>query len=131
MRDRQVPRAHRVSELERPRAGALNITTIIMTIIIIIIIITAIIITFTILTMSCSLILAVTSIIAVGARDQEEDERGGREVQGPGRRDDEVGNPHRAQISRFELIPLLKLDKQFPVEHFEAASNSRQQYLSQ
>ena len=40
-----------------------------------------------------------------------------------GRGDDTVGNPHRAQISQFELfelILLLKLDKQFPVEQFEA-----------
>ena len=39
-----------------------------------------------------------------------------------GRGDDTVGNPHRARISQFELfefIPLLKLDKQFPVERFE------------
>ena len=34
-----------------------------------------------------------------------------------------IGVPHRAQISRFELferILLLKLDKRFPVELFEA-----------
>ena len=40
-----------------------------------------------------------------------------------GRGDDTVGNPHRAQISQlelFELILLLKLDKQFPVVQFEA-----------
>ena len=40
-----------------------------------------------------------------------------------GREDDTVGNPHRAQISQFELfelILLLKSDKQFPVEQFEA-----------
>ena len=39
------------------------------------------------------------------------------------RGDDTVGNPHRAQISQielFELILLLKLDKQFPVVQFEA-----------
>ena len=39
-----------------------------------------------------------------------------------GRGDDAVGNPHRAQISQFELFdltPLLKLDKQFSVERFE------------
>ena len=37
--------------------------------------------------------------------------------------DDTVGNPHRAQISQFELfelILLLKLDKRLPVERFEA-----------
>ena len=37
--------------------------------------------------------------------------------------DDAVGNPHRAQIVKFELFELiliLKLDKQFPVEQFEA-----------
>ena len=36
--------------------------------------------------------------------------------------DDTVGNPRRAQISRFEfveLILLLSLDKQFSIEHFE------------
>ena len=50
-----------------------------------------------------------------------------------GRGDDTVGNPHRAQISQFEslaqisqfelfvLILLVKLDRQFPVERFEAA----------
>ena len=40
-----------------------------------------------------------------------------------GRGDDTVGNPRRAQISQyvfFELILLLKLDEQFPVEQFEA-----------
>ena len=41
----------------------------------------------------------------------------------PGRGGDTVGNPHRAQIYRFELfelIPLFKVDKQFPLEQFEA-----------
>ena len=41
-----------------------------------------------------------------------------------GRGDDTLGNPHRAQISKFvffELVLLLKLDKQLPVEQFEAA----------
>ena len=53
-----------------------------------------------------------------------------------GRGDDTVGNPHQAQISQFdraqvyqcelfELIFLLKLDKQFP------SNNSRRRYLSQ
>ena len=45
------------------------------------------------------------------------------------RGEDKVGNPHRAQIARFELfelnffelILLLKLDKHLPVEQFEAA----------
>ena len=40
-----------------------------------------------------------------------------------GRGDDTVGSPHRAQISQcefFELVLLLKLDKRFPVEQFEA-----------
>ena len=40
-----------------------------------------------------------------------------------GRGDDRVGNPHRAQVSQFELfelILLLKLDRQLPVERFEA-----------
>ena len=37
---------------------------------------------------------------------------------------DAVGNPHRARISRFELLELIllsKLDEEFPVERFEAA----------
>ena len=37
-----------------------------------------------------------------------------------------VGNPHRAQICQFgffELIFLFKLDKQFPVERFEATAS--------
>ena len=41
-----------------------------------------------------------------------------------GRGDDAVGNPHRAQISQFELVELILLsqsDKQLPVEQFEAA----------
>ena len=41
-----------------------------------------------------------------------------------GRGDDTVGDPHRAHISQFELfelIPLLKFDKQFSVEQFEAS----------
>ena len=40
-----------------------------------------------------------------------------------GRGDDMVGNPHRAQIYQFELFELilsLNLDKQLPVEQFEA-----------
>ena len=40
-----------------------------------------------------------------------------------GRGDDTVGNHHRAQVSQFEffeLILLLKYDKQFPVGQFEA-----------
>ena len=40
-----------------------------------------------------------------------------------GRGDDTVGNPHRGQIRQFELfelILLLKFDKQFPAEQFEA-----------
>ena len=40
-----------------------------------------------------------------------------------GRGDDTVGNPHRAQIHRFELFELIllaKLDKLFPVEQLEA-----------
>ena len=40
-----------------------------------------------------------------------------------GRGDDAVGNPHRAQIVQFELFELIllfKLDKQFPVDQFEA-----------
>ena len=39
-----------------------------------------------------------------------------------GREDDTVGNPHRANIYQFELfelILLLKLDKQFSIEQFE------------
>ena len=39
------------------------------------------------------------------------------------RGDDTVGNSHRAQTSQFELFELilaLKLDKQFPVEQFQA-----------
>ena len=47
-----------------------------------------------------------------------------REVEEFGRGDDTVGNPHRTQISQFELfelILLLKFDKQLPVERFEAA----------
>ena len=46
-----------------------------------------------------------------------------RYLLGFGRGDDTVGNPHRAQISQFELVELillLKLDKQLPVEQFEA-----------
>ena len=44
--------------------------------------------------------------------------------QSVGRGDDTVGNPHRTQIYQielFKLILLLKLDKQLPVEQFEAA----------
>ena len=54
-----------------------------------------------------------------------------------GRGDGAVGNPHRAQISQFELfelkyiwirvfrayILLLKLDEQFPVEQFERGNS--------
>ena len=41
-----------------------------------------------------------------------------------GRGDDTVGNPHRAQMSQFELfelVLLLKLDRQSPVEQFQPA----------
>ena len=40
-----------------------------------------------------------------------------------GRRDDTVGNPHRAQFSQFELFELIffsKADQRFPVDQFEA-----------
>ena len=40
-----------------------------------------------------------------------------------GRGDDTVGNPHRARIPQFELFELIlfsNLDKQLPVERFEA-----------
>ena len=47
-----------------------------------------------------------------------------------GRGDDTVGNPHRAQISQFELVLLLKLDKQFPVERFEASRAIRGSSIS-
>ena len=43
-----------------------------------------------------------------------------------GRGDDTVGNPHRAQISQFELFELLlslKLDKQFSIEQFEPTAS--------
>ena len=43
-----------------------------------------------------------------------------------GRGDDTVGSPRRAQIYRFELfelILLLKLDRQLPVERFEATAS--------
>ena len=43
-----------------------------------------------------------------------------------GRGDDTCGNPHRAQISQFELFELLlslKLDNQFSIERFEAAAS--------
>ena len=43
-----------------------------------------------------------------------------------GRGDDTVGNPHRAQNSQFELFELIllwKLDKQLPVEQFEATAS--------
>ena len=43
-----------------------------------------------------------------------------------GRGDDTAGNPHRAQISQFELferVLLSKLDKQFPLELIEAAAS--------
>ena len=44
-----------------------------------------------------------------------------------------VGNPHRAQLSQFvvfELALLLKLDKQFPVEQFEASRAIRASSIS-
>ena len=43
-------------------------------------------------------------------------------IEAIGRGDDAVGNPGRARISQFDLFELgllLKLDNQFPVEHFE------------
>ena len=43
-----------------------------------------------------------------------------------GRRDDTVGNPHRAQICQFELFELVllsKSDKQLPVVQFEATAS--------
>ena len=36
-----------------------------------------------------------------------------------GRGDDTVGNPHRAQISQFELFLLLELDNILSIERFE------------
>ena len=48
------------------------------------------------------------------------------------RGDHTVGNPHRAHFSQFEsfeLVLLLKVDKQFPVERFDATA-SRSTLLS-
>ena len=69
--------------------------------------------------------IAIIVIIVITLITREKD---GATAAGMGRphiggEDDAVGNPHRAQISQFEffeLILLLKLDKQFPVEQFEA-----------
>ena len=50
-----------------------------------------------------------------------------------GRGDDTVGNPHRAHISQFELfelILLLKSDKQSPVEQIEASRAIRGSSIS-
>ena len=44
-----------------------------------------------------------------------------------GRGDDALGNPRRAHFFRFELfelVLLLKLDRQFPVEQFEATGSA-------
>ena len=49
---------------------------------------------------------------------------GAQRLPGVGRGDDTVRNPHRAQISQFELFELIliwQLDEHFPVEQFEAA----------
>ena len=55
-----------------------------------------------------------------------------------GRGDDTVGDPHRAQISQFELFELfelilsLKLNRRFPVEQIRGrSSDSSRQHLSQ
>ena len=50
-----------------------------------------------------------------------------------GRGGDTIGSPHRAQISQFELfelILLLKFDKWFPVEQFEASRAIRGSSIS-
>ena len=50
-----------------------------------------------------------------------------------GRGDDTVGDPHRARNYRFELfelVLLLKLDKQLPVEQFEASRAIRGSSIS-
>ena len=66
----------------------------------------------------------VGEVAAGGARPRARRPRGrGAAARELGRGDDRVEDPHRAQISQFELfelILLLKLDKQFPVEQFEA-----------
>ena len=49
--------------------------------------------------------------------------QGARVVGFIGRGDATVGNPHRAQITQFELLELIllvKLDIRLPVEQFEA-----------
>ena len=59
----------------------------------------------------------------VGQRIELESSSQRSAQQSLGREDDTDGNPHRARIVRFELfelVLLLKLDKQFPVEQFEA-----------
>ena len=56
-----------------------------------------------------------------------------RRVRVVGRGDDTVGNPHWAQFSQFELFELIllsKLDKQFPVEQFEASRAIRGSSIS-
>ena len=45
------------------------------------------------------------------------------DAEGPGRGDDTVGDPHRAQSYRFylfDIVLLVELDKQFSIEQFEA-----------
>ena len=59
--------------------------------------------------------LALSRIALLAAESRAE-----RAEEALGRGDDAVGNPHRAQIYKFELVLLLKLDKQFPVEQFDA-----------
>ena len=57
------------------------------------------------------------------AREEAAFEKAAAQQKPPEGGDDAVGNPHRAQIYQFEffeLILLLRLDKRFPVEQFEA-----------
>ena len=68
--------------------------------------------------MKLALLARATCLVAVAIR------RGGCSIGWTliGRGDDTVGNPRRAQIDQcelLELVLLLKLDKQFPVEQFE------------
>ena len=86
--------------------------------------------------LSLSIYIYISTREAWAALQRARRQKGGALSPLLGRGDDTVGNPHRIQIYQFELFELvlllLKLDKQFPVEQFEASRAIRgSSYLSQ
>ena len=82
----------------------------------------------TVLSLLLLLVVVVVVVLLIGLRRAPEFLDQGMFGMG----DDTFGNPHRAQLYQFELFELilLNLDKQFPVEQFEASRAIRGSSIS-